>query len=62
MPFPGCDSVAAMRRTLERELKLPRRGSRLELELSGPKNRPPEDELRLLIGLLRGRSRCGGGA
>jgi CHAD domain-containing protein len=37
------------------QLKLPRRGSRLELELSGPKSRPPEDELRLLVGLLRGR-------
>ena len=36
------------------QLKLPRRGSRLELELSGPKSRPPEDELRLLVGLLRG--------
>ena len=32
------------------QLKLPRRGSRLELELAGPKSRPPEEELRLLVG------------
>jgi len=37
------------------QLKLPRRGSRLELELAGPRSRPPADELRLLVGLLRGR-------
>jgi CHAD domain-containing protein len=37
------------------QLKLPRRGSRLELELPGPRSRPPQDELRLLVGLLRGR-------